>query len=241
MGMNQPLSHYYQGFTISAPVGNNAFSFDLRDCKSIEVPSLKSGIPSDLRLGPAIVFREVIDGVPRDQRGLEHFLHFTSSGKQVFIFDNHNHAFFFWFYAAQVGHLKPGGTLVHVDQHKDTRLPPHDLDCADPLDISLETVFHYTNFVLNVGNFIPPALKAGLFSEVIMVDHQDAFNQDIPAPFTLDIDIDIFAEVMGYIPYDVKIARIREWIRQAKVITVATSPYFIDQERAIDIVKELFA
>lgn len=49
------------------------------------------------------------------------------------------------------------------------------------------------------------------------------------------------ADVMDYISYDVKIARIREWIRQATVITVATSPYFIDQKRAINIVKELFA
>ena len=45
---------------------------------------------------------------------------------------------------------------------------------------------------------------------------------------------------MDYIPYDIKISRIKELIDRAKVITIASSPFFINQEYAIKVLKELF-
>ena len=56
----------------------------------------------------------------------------------------------------------------------------------------------------------------------------------------LDIDLDIFSKDMDYIPYDFRIDKIKKLIENAKVITIATSPYFIEQDYAIKVLKELF-
>ena len=45
---------------------------------------------------------------------------------------------------------------------------------------------------------------------------------------------------MDYIPYDFRIDKIKGLIENAKVITIASSPYFIEQDRAIKVLKELF-
>ncbi|MFT7538714.1 MAG: hypothetical protein ACI9F2_000865, partial [Lysobacterales bacterium] len=58
--------------------------------------------------------------------------------------------------------------------------------------------------------------------------------------YILDIDIDIFSDQMNYIDNFLKLKCIKEYIKKASVITVATSPYFIDQYKAIDYIKLLF-
>ena len=45
---------------------------------------------------------------------------------------------------------------------------------------------------------------------------------------------------MEYIPYDLRVNKIKKLIEKAKVITIASSPFFIDQEYAIKVLKELF-
>ena len=56
----------------------------------------------------------------------------------------------------------------------------------------------------------------------------------------LDIDLDIFSKDMDYIPYDLKVSKIKDLIKKAKVITIASSPFFIEQDYAIKVLKELF-
>ena len=126
--------------------------------------------------------------------------------------------------------------MVHVDQHKDMREPEnYDVDMNN-----IDDVFRYTNDVLNVGNFIQPALKHSIFSEVIIIDSSYGFDLDIQGEFVLDIDLDIFSKDMEYISYDLRINKIKELIEKARVITIASSPFFIDQEYAIKVLKELF-
>ncbi|MDL0414410.1 hypothetical protein QQP00_03770, partial [Clostridioides difficile] len=129
-----------------------------------------------------------------------------------------------------------GCKLVHVDQHKDTREPEnYDVDVNN-----LKDVFRYTNEVLNVGSFIKPALKYNIFSELIIIDSLYGFDLEVESEFVLDIDLDIFSSDMDYIPFDFKLDKIKNLIKKAKVITIATSPYFINQEYAIKVLKELF-
>ncbi len=45
---------------------------------------------------------------------------------------------------------------------------------------------------------------------------------------------------MDYINRDFKMIKIKEYIEKSTVITVATSPFFIDQNYAIKVLKELF-
>ncbi len=233
------LQKYYSGFYIKEPVGNNAFSYQKRTHKQIYVPPLVEGELKELAVGNEIVFSEVDEGKQYNQPGLRQFVHVQTRKKEIFIFDNHNHAFFFWIYGLKTGKLNKGKTLLHVDQHSDMWKPERYLEGSDPQDLDLETAFEYTNFELNVGTFIKPALALNIFSELEIIDGYFAFDKALPQNFALDLDIDIFAKDMDYIDYDYKLEKIRNYIDATHFITIATSPYFIDQQTAIIAIKEL--
>lgn len=142
----------------------------------------------------------------------------------------------YWF---KNGKLKKGTTLVHVDQHRDTHDPdqPFKMDGDNPVD--LDQVFEYTNFVLNVGNFIKPALAMGVFSGVHNIDSRSSFEAPLPGEFVLDIDADIFSDDMAYIDHHYKMEKIKGYIDRAKLITIASSPFFMEQDKAIGVIKDL--
>lgn len=242
------LQEFYRGFYIDHPRGNNAFSFDQRVLKRIYVPSLIKGDLEAVMAGDEVVFCDLIDpvcvgatsGRPPEgnpnlparlevqAKGLKHFVHIERPGQNIFVFDNHNHAFSFWVAGVYDGLIPMGSTLVHVDQHKDTRQPASWLTGTGLLDAC-----GYANDVLNVGNFISPAIKMGWFGDVVQVGSVEAFQICIPAAFVLDIDLDIFAPVMDYIPEELKVSCLRAWISRASLVTIATSPFFMDQNQAL--------
>ena len=226
----------YVGFYIEEPVGNNVFSYDERTNKKIFVPKLIKGTLDDVSLGENIVFNEIDEDTEIKAIGLKNLVQYEIDGKVVYIFDNHNHAFYFWMKSLHEGLFNKGCRLIHVDQHKDMRKPD---DYTVDLD-NLNDVFRYTNKVLNVGNFIQPALKKGVFCDVDIIDSSYGFDLKPEGEYVLDIDLDIFSKDMDYIPYDFRLNKIKELIKGAKVITIASSPYFIDQEYSIKVLKELF-
>lgn len=228
----------YEGFFIEEPVGNNIFSYEERSNKKIFVPKLIKGTLEDVHLGEHIVFNEIDEDENKEikAKGLENLVEYRVDDKVVYIFDNHNHAFYFWMKSLKENLFTRGCKLVHVDQHKDMREP----DNYDVDEENLDDVFRYTNKVLNVGNFIKPALHKGIFSEVVIIDSSYGFDLEIEGEYVLDIDLDIFSKDMDYIPYDLRINKIKKLINNSKVITIASSPYFIEQDYAIKVLKELF-
>ena len=196
---------------------------------------------SDVEIGQKIVFSEIEDGIEKNRNGLENFIYFPFQDKDIFIFDNHNHAFFFWLAGYLQGKIKQGLPLVHIDQHSDMRNPQTEPPFSLSTNLDLNQVFDYTNQILNVGNFIQPALELGLFSEVQIIDSTTSFDNPVPSNFVLDIDLDVFSEEMAYIDKDLKLQKIRTYIQAADFITIATSPYFIEQEQAIAVLFELFS
>jgi hypothetical protein len=230
------LKDFYRGFYIERSQGNNAFAYDRRSCKKIYVPALVKGTLEDVKNGQEVVFSDIVDAKEVDAIGLEHFVHVERPGQNIFIFDNHNHAFSFWAAGLDAGLFAKGGTLVHVDQHKDTREPAEWF-----MGQGMFEACHYANHILNVGNFIAPAVKAGWFKDVVQIGSAEAFDLELKRPFVLDIDLDIFAPVMGYIPEDLKISRLRAWIARASFVTIATSPFFMDPAKAIGCLRELMA
>jgi len=75
----------------------------------------------------------------------------------MYLVDNHNHVFYFWYLARNQGIITDNALLYHVDEHADTRDPREYL--LRPDSENLQKVFEYTNFFLNVGNYIVPAEK----------------------------------------------------------------------------------
>ncbi len=236
----EPLKKLYKGFYIPAPTGNNAFSFEIRLNKRIYVAPLVEGTPADLRPGSRIAFSEVEDGVEKNDVGLEKFIYYRHKNTDVFIFDNHNHAFFFWMAAYLQNELQPGAKLIHVDMHSDMYSPSAPFALSLRRDFTLEEVFNYTQRILTVSSFIKPALQMGFFTDVEIIDSTLSFENVIPEHYVLDIDMDIFAKEMDYIGYDVKMDKIRAYIERAEFITIATSPFFMNQEKAIQLVQKFF-
>jgi len=239
---NRPddLMRYYHGFFLQDPVSNNAFSFAQRRNRRLFVPPLVCGTPADLEPGDRPVFGEMRHGKECVCSGLRQWIYWRDRGRDIFFFDNHNHAFAFWVWAVKNKRIRPGGTLVHVDQHKDTRPADKVPEPGFWQTMTLSEVCSYVNTVLNVGNFIPPALETGLFQEVVMVDRSAAFDLPLQGERILDLDLDIFAPEMEYISHDKKIRLIRREIAASPLVTVATSPYFLDQQRAVELIGELF-
>ncbi len=233
------LQKFYNGFYIEKAVGNNAFSFDQRRQKKLFVAPIKFSEINDLRVGSKPAFCEVEDGKEICVTGLENFLYFNYKNKPIFIFDNHNHAFFFWTEAYRQNIIPMGLPLVHVDQHSDMRQPAIKPDASILKDD--EKGFKYTNFVLNVGNFIRPALQVGLFKQMELVDSSYSVKKRFSEPLVLDIDIDFFAEPLNYIPETEKIAAIAHYFALARLVTIATSPYFINQQLAIEVINKIFS
>lgn len=55
----------------------------------------------------------------------------------------------------------------------------------------------------------------------------------------LNLDIDIFAPELDHIPEEKKVNIIKNLLRKVKYVTIATSPYFIDQWKAIEKLREI--
>jgi len=230
--------NFYKGFFLKEALGNNQFSFEKRKQKQIYVAPLKKGKLSDLSVGKNIAFSEYSDGKEYNYPGLENFIHFELNGKEIFIFDNHNHAFFFWIYAYHAGIINFGENLVHIDQHTDMRKPEKWLAISEMHDAL--KIFEYTNFSLNVGNFIQPALQLNLFKKIDIIDSSISIEKRFYDKYVLDLDMDFFSPEMNYIPEDLKIKKISELMEKASFITIATSPFFIDQQNAIEKINRIF-
>lgn len=230
--------YYQKQERLTGDRGNNAFSYEVRKSAGKEpalfVAACEEGKATDLRLGDEVVFEEMEEERLRSCMGLEKFIRITEGKKETVIFDNHNHAFYFWAEARGRGLITQDISLLHVDQHKDMRDPGVYFSQEDLGD--LEKVAVYTNEVLNVGNFIVPAQKIGLVGEVALLEREEQFLQDmiIPEKFILDIDLDMFAPELAFMDQEKILERTRELYKKATFVTVATSPFFIEQELALE-------
>lgn len=228
----------YKGFWIKENQGNNKFSFQERKYKKIWVAELiNSSLENLFEEKEKIAFCELDENIEKQCRGLKNFINFNWNGKEVFIFDNHNHSFYFWVLAIKNRYFLKGSNLIHIDQHKDMRDPEKFLESME----NLEEVFYYTNFCLNVGNFIKPALKLEIFKDVTIIDSEYSMKNISIEENILDLDMDFFSEDMDYIPIKKRIDFTKEVMKKSKFITIATSPFFMNQEKAINLIKQLFS
>ncbi|NDK09356.1 hypothetical protein GW846_01105 [Candidatus Gracilibacteria bacterium] len=245
---------YTQNFYITENVGNNAFSFSDRKNPKLFVPALKkieSFEEINLLTGNSekITFEEYdFDDVMQQCFGLKNLYEMKWKGKKIYLVDNHNHVFYFWYLARKQGIISDNSLLYHIDEHADTRDPEKYLLKPDSRD--LQKVFEYTNFFLNVGNYIIPAEKEGLIGKTIQIRSDDSLKKYVSGDYQkyekegrniiLNLDLDFFEPELDYIEYELKKQVILDIAKRADLITVCTSPYFINQERAIEVLRDIF-
>lgn len=224
---------YDKAFYLTGKRGNNAFAYEERGAEPrLYVPSVIQGTLEDVLEGEEVVFADYDDeGVLQNCKGLKHFVKMQFNGVPVVVVDNHNHVFYFWYEVLEQGILQRGASLVHVDAHKDARVPKVLFEGGN-----LDEVFRYTNEVLNVGNYIIPAQKEGLIGDVQFVTGEAALEDrsfmERPNKI-LNVDLDFFAPDLDYISFEKTKAFILEQAKTASLITVCTSPFFIEQKLAI--------
>lgn len=235
----------YTWFYLDEPKGNNAFSFEQRKNKKLWVPKLIEAEIWDIELWDEVVFEDFgFDDQLSTNTGLKNFYKIKWKQKDIYLFDNHNHAYYFWYLARNQNIIWDDNTLVHIDEHADTRDPGEYLMKPDSQD--LQKVFHYTNYVYNVGNYIIPAQKEGLISKTIQVRNTHNLEEYLDLRSTLgeniilNLDLDFFQPDLDFIDYDLKKKVVLDAAKKAKVITVATSPFFINQDLAIKVFKDIF-
>lgn len=232
---------YQSSLIITEPISSNAFNYEKRPNPQITIPRVIEGSLDDVQLGNEVTFEDYDEyDVLQSCTGLKNLVKFNhpKTGKSVVVVDNHNHVFWFWYEAWHQGKIERGINLVHIDGHRDTRIPERNPTTEEVQD--LEKLYHYTNSILNVGNYIPPALAEGLIGSNLSITSERELDEAQPkSPFILNIDLDFWAPEMDYIPEEKSLKKIRPWIAEADMICFATSPFFISQERALEILEKL--
>jgi hypothetical protein len=228
--------------TLKWNIGNNALSYDDRLSLSGIEPSLT--IPwlivwecIDAKIWESVVFEEVQDGKVISCTGLENFVKIIDWEKEYVIFDNHNHALYFWLDWYKRGLIKKWCELIHIDEHSDLWANENVLD-LEKVSENWEYAWEFTNFQCNVGNYIQPAIWCGLVGKMIRIENEfqidEYMDYMLPENALLNIDLDIFAPDLDHIDEAKKVRCIQNLLKQAKFVTIATSPYFIEQWKALE-------
>jgi UPF0489 domain len=240
---------YIEPFILDASVWNNKLSFEEREklqdwTPSLFIPSIKIWSSSEIEIWEEIVFEEVEDGVIKSCRWLKNFIRLWDSPIPTTIFDNHNHALYFWIESIHEGILKPWFELIHIDEHSDLWPNEFHLDTERALR-DLNYAWEFTNFSCNVGNYIVPAKESGIIWNMIRIENDfqvDEYMEYLPWENTvLNIDLDFFAPEMEFIDDEKKYRLIRHLMTKVSCITIATSPFFIDQKRAISTLSKILS
>lgn len=232
------MSFYTEPFWLTKNAGNNAFAWKERgNAPRLYVPACVEGDLESVEVGEEMVFSsEDEHGVLQECKGLKHFVRMEWEGVPCVVVDNHNHVLFFWYEALAKNQVQRGASLVHVDQHKDMREAPEELGSSE-----LEEVFKYTNEVVNVGNYIRPAIEEGLIGDVLLVTgNMQLAGQDFLEKKNkiLNIDLDFFVDEME-VDFERAKNYIKAHLKTAKLVTIATSPFFMDQEEALKVLHRL--
>lgn len=172
--------------------------------------------------------------------GLKNFLRIEKSDfPPIFIFDNHNHAITFRYNIIYTKKIK-NAELIHIDQHSDCWENKNHLE-LNWNENELEKVFEFWNEKCNVWNFILPAIELWLINTVeqINTEYKLLNFQTDKNNIILDVDLDFRAPEMGIEKHLKTIEKIKELISKSNIVTMATSPYFLDQKVATNISREL--
>lgn len=224
---------------------NNALSFsDRKNANSscrLFVPKIKDiweiharNLEENLRLGSEIVFEEFHDWELFSKSWLENYIEWTLDWVWLAIFDNHNLAFYFiWKYFLETWKKLD---LIHIDQHSDMRVPEH----IPKSKLNLKDIQKYTFEWLNVWNYLI-ALKELWYiwniyqkrTEISVIN----MSKDSIKNCILNIDMDFWDKKMCTSMSSLH--NLRKIIRHASFVCIASSPYFIDQKTALDLIKKL--
>ncbi len=237
---------YISQYELQEDRGNNAHAFNERKIiqgknPSLIIPSLKKiDSHKEIILGKHIVFEDLDQNhTLQSCTGLAHL--YQLEKQNIYIMDNHNHALYFWLehINTQWNQNRNKREVIHIDAHADLGTNKNHLDTSKIGDKSY--TWDFTNLQCQIGNFIPPFVEATWIqcqqvrssSKLLSTTLVDS-KQTI-----LDIDLD-FRALEKQIPRE-ELSKVRELITSASLVTIATSPFFLDQDRALHFLEQILS
>ena len=240
--------HYQSPHVITSKTWNNALSYDARIQlhwqAQITLPSIQQiDDIQDVQLWSQIVLEEIDhNGTLHSCMGLAHIYHYAVGTTPIYIMDNHNHALYFWTKYMLSQKNVADLTLRHIDQHSDLNSPRTLIDTLQRHD--LDYIWRYTNFECQISNFIKPFVR--LYPDIDFTwikSESQLLNSEVVDLeswiFILDIDLDFRAPEMSIAKYDETISITRQLIASADLVTIASSPMFVGQHRALEILQDI--
>ena len=215
---------------ITENIWNNQFCFNQVENPKIWIADMIEWTEKDLEIWENTVFREIKNWKVVEYKWLKHFIHIKNKNQSIYIFDNHNHALKHRIDEYKQWNIPFWFDLIHIDQHTDMNSSEFKLDLDNPnLDI------------YNVWNFIQPAIKSWLIKHVEQINTEyKLLNYEIENnDLILDIDLDFRAPEMSIEKHEETIEKVKKLISRSRVVTIATSPYFLDQILAINVCCDL--
>mgnify|MGYP003611528846 CR=1 FL=1 len=184
------------------------------------------------------------------------------------IFDNHNHALYYWCKYLLGQNISLGSSpkipVVHIDMHSDLwkNINSLNVSCFEWINMNstssssekclgdawkeyiLEYIADFVNTSCTVANYIDPAIRSGIIGEVIRIEGEqdllEKWNRIFSSLFFLNIDLDFFADELDDIDFSLKKRVIHHYLAQKPFVTVATSPFFISSEKALEVFRRVF-
>jgi len=230
---------------IKKNIWNNKLSFKERKQQGsnciLYVPNIidvweitKEKLNNFLRLWNKVVFEEYENWKLYSKTWLNNYIVWKIWDSQICIFDNHNLAFYFiWKYFQNIQNKL---NLIHIDQHSDMYKPyfyPKKLE-------TLEDIEKYTFEWVNVWNYLLPLQKLWFIKDIYQKRTETSvleLEDEIAENNILNIDLDFWEENMA--TTDKSLQKIKKYIWKSPLILLATSPYFIEQERALKLINKL--
>lgn len=215
---------------LTGNIWNNQFWFNQVENPKIWIADMIDWMVPDIEIWNNPVFREMKNWKVVEYKWLKNFIHIKNENQSIYIFDNHNHALKYRIDEYKQWNIPFWFDLIHIDQHTDMNKSEFELDLENP---NLN--------VYNVWNFIQPAIKSWLISKVeqINTEYKLLNFQTNEKNLILDIDLDFRAPEMSIEKYSETIEKVKNLISKSRVVTIAISPYFLDQNIAIKICREL--
>jgi len=215
---------------LSENIWNNQFCFNQVENPKIWIADMIDWTVADLEIWDNPVFRETKNWKVVEYKWLKNFIHIKNENQSIYIFDNHNHALKYRIDEYKQWNIPFWFDLIHIDQHTDMNQSEFELDLENPnLD------------VYNVWNFIQPAIKSWLINHIeqINTEYKLLNFQTNKKDLILDIDLDFRAPEMSLEKHSDTIEKVKNLISKSRVVTIATSPYFLDQNISIWVCKEI--
>ena len=263
--------YYHHPTLLREAQGNAAIDFEQRQKlwsgRVLRIPTLVNQSWRELAWDREHIAYEYIDeqGLLVSDYGLQELIYDHYHTKDLYILDNHNHAFAMRWRSCLSWKIARWSQLIHIDQHSDLRSPGQSLHARSEISLSqIEGLFagsdddtsdllwqidRYTNEVLTIADFIKPAQEIWLIHDYeMLLTEYGLLHYDIwwalahwSKDIILDIDLDFRAPEMSIAQYDQTIQQVRKLILHPhiKVITIATSPTYIAQTKVTWLLEDL--